>query len=136
MLREQVQDRRVLQALRKRTIHHPLVRHSLLAQAGVERKVERQQQIPDAPELLLVLPARLEMGKEGADGLHLLFFQIGEVVLQGTEVGDVGEQLAGIDQVFVHVVEIREQHPAPEDELVQAFRPGAAGLIEGLVAIV
>ena len=44
-----------------------------------------------------------------------------EIILNATEIRHIGEQSPGIDQVFVHIIEVRKQHVAPEDELIQGF---------------
>ena len=88
----------------------------------MKRTVERQQDVPDAAELLLVPASRAEMRQEGPDRLLLPLVQPGEIVLHGTEIRDVGEEFLRIHQVFVHVVEVGQQHPAPEDEFVQRLR--------------
>ena len=41
----------------------------------------------------------------------------------------VGEELAGVDEVLVDVVEVAEEHLAPVDEVVEGFGGGAATYI-------
>ena len=135
-LRHQVGRRRILQAFGQRAVHLSLISHPLFAQSRVEIPIERQQQVPDAPEFLFVFPACFEMLQELADGRFLRLVEVTEILLHSTEVGDICEKALGIDQILVHVGEVRQQHPAPEDELVQRLRLGAGLLVERLVAVV
>ena len=136
-LRHQVRGGRLLQTVGQCTVHLPFGGHSLFAQTRVEIAVQRQQQVPDAPEGLLVLAARVEMFQELPDGGLLRLVQVVEAVLDASEIGDVREELFGIDEVLVHVGEVRQQHPAPEDEIVQRLGLRASvTLVERLVAVV
>ena len=135
-LRHQVRGGRVLQALGQLAVDLALRGHALFAQPRVEIAVERQQQVPDAPEGVLVFAARVEMLQELADGRFLRLVQVVEAVLDAAEVGDVGEELLGIDEVLVHVGEVRQQHAAPEDEVVERLRLRSVALVERLVAVI
>ena len=136
MLPHQVRRRGVLQALRHGPVGHAVVGHPLFAQPRPEIPVQRQEDVPDAPEGLLVLPARTEMGEECTEGLLLLRGEVAEIVLQGAQVRDVGEELLRVRQELVRVAEIGQQHVAPEDELVELLRLGAALLVERPVAVI
>ena len=72
------------------------------------------------------------MLQEAFDGLALGVGQVGEIVLDGLEVGYVGEEHLRVDPVFVDVVEVAEEDVAPENELVKRLRLG----IQGPVAVV
>ena len=63
-----------------------------------------------------------EMGDEMPDGLALDVGQMAVIVLDALEVGDIGEQVLRVHEELVHVVEIRQDDFAPEDELVQGLR--------------
>ena len=46
------------------------------------------------------------------------------------EVTGVGEELAGVDEVFIDVVEVSQQHFAPVDEIVERLLAAAAFYID------
>ncbi len=50
--------------------------------------------------------------------------QITESVLQLTVIGNIGEKLPRIDKILVHVIEIPQNHIAPEDEFIQRLSLG------------
>ncbi len=129
-------------------VDHPLVCEPPAAQRLVELHIYGIQQIPDPEKTLLgsgmvrrhidfqppVL--RAEMGDKRLNGPALRLAQPGIVILNVPEVRDVGEYVTGIDQIFVYVVEIVENHIAPEDELVQSLRPVPATLqSRGIAAV-
>ena len=51
--------------------------------------------------------------------LPLPFCQILERILNILEIGHIRENLLGICQIFVHIIEITKQNISPEDEIIQ-----------------
>ena len=55
--------------------------------------------------------------------LQLIIAEKG-IVLHRLELRHIGEELFGVDKVFVHVVEVGQDHLSPEDEFVQRLTVG------------
>jgi hypothetical protein len=64
----------------------------------------------------------IEMADEALNGLALGRSQILERILQRLEVNYICKQSRSIDKVFIDIVEISQQHIAPENEFIQSFR--------------
>ena len=133
----------VLQALGQRPVHHPLIGHSFLPQRLREIPVQGVQEVPDLQEAGLDVLVRIhgdgqpagvvpEVGHKAVHRIALDVRQIGETVLQPLEIGHIGEQGLRVHQVLVHVVEVRQDHVAPEEELVQGLGLGVKGLVAGI----
>ena len=121
------------QALGQVTVHHPLIGHSLRPEAPAEVLIKRKEDVPDLEETGLhggvvriqtdgqpAVPVA-EMVHEMQDGLPLDFRQVAVVVLDILEIRHVSEQVLRVHEELVHVAEVREDHLAPEDELVQGL---------------
>ena len=132
------------QALGEVAIDHSFVGHFLLPEAFPEIDIERVQDIPDLEEAGLdrgfiriqmhrqaAVPVA-EMGDKAQDGLPLNVGQVAIIVLDALEIGHVGKEALRIHQVLVHIVEIREDHLAPENELIEGFRLGEDGPVGGV----
>ncbi len=63
------------------------------------------------------------MTGQAGNGLALGLGQVFEAILQSLEIRYVRKQVTGMDEVFVHIVKIAQQHIAPEDEFIQRFGP-------------
>ena len=134
------------QALGQVAVHHPLVGHPLRAETRPEILIEREKDVPDLQEaglhggIVRVQPDGqaavpvAEMVHEMQDGLALDVRQVAVVVLDVLEVRHVGEQVLRVHEELVHVAEVREDHLAPEDELVQGLGLRVHGLV-GLVQL-
>ena len=72
------------------------------------------------------------MKDERLDRLPLDIRQIREGILDGLEVGNVGEQLSGIRQIFVDIVEIGKDHVTPEYEFIKRFGLWIKFLVAGM----
>ena len=84
---------------------------------------------------LAAAPAE-EIGPELLDGRHLFVREIIITRIDLLQVTDVTEETAGVHEVFVHVVEIPQQHVAPIDKRVKALLRLLAGPHQGgIVAI-
>ena len=113
-------------------VHLAFIGQAARLQRLPERPVQRQEDVPDLQEtaldVLLPLPGGavplLEMPEEALQGGALRLREIGEGVAHVLELGEVGEQLRRVDEVLVHVAEVRQQHVAPEDELIQGLGLG------------
>ena len=130
---QQVPDRDVLQAGRKIPVDHPLIGHGPFFQMGVEPAVQGIEDVPDPEEPHLDVPVRVhidrepagpvpEMGQETVHGVLLVLREIGITVLDRLEIGNIREKVLRVREIFVDVVEIREDDVSPEDELVQRLR--------------
>ena len=121
------------QAFGQVAVHHPLIGHSLRPEAPAEVLIKRKEDVPDLEETGLhggvvriqtdgqpAVPVA-EMVHEMQDGLPLDFRQVAVVVLDILEIRHVGEQVLRVHEELVHVAEVREDHLAPEDELVQGL---------------
>jgi len=66
-------------------------------------------------------PFRIKVPEKTADGRFLLFAQVFQRIGEGCLFLDVSEQLGGISQVLVYVVEIGEEHFPPQVKRVERF---------------
>ena len=123
LLRQQIHGTVLLHLLGQRAVQHAGIGHALFLQPFPETGVQRQEDIPD-PEKLHGHPAAFrEVTGQAGDGLALGLGQVFEPVLQSLEIRYVRKQVTGMDEVFVHIVKIAQQHIAPKDEFIQRFGP-------------
>ena len=54
--------------------------------------------------------------------IFLIFREIRVIILNFTEILDIGKNMIRIDQILVHIIKIGQNHISPENELIQAFR--------------
>ncbi len=112
------------QALDRRALDQSRVAHAQGAQPLAEPAVDRGQRAPhveEAPLLLRQVAVAEQLGPERPQDAHLLGREVREVGLQLLQVGDVAEEPVGVDQVFVHRVEVAQQRLAPEIEAVEGL---------------
>ena len=121
-LRERVAAR--AQPVGCRTLDHAVVGDAQFGKAFAQPAVDRPQGLPDGQEPPLLgrkVGLVAQRGPEGLHDLQLARREVGDVGLQLLEIRNVAEEPVGIHAVFVDRVEVRQEHVAPEVELVEGF---------------
>ena len=123
-----------LHPLRQVPVHQAFIGQAFFRQALPEAFVQRIKQVPKPKEAALdgTLFSVPEMEEKMLDGFALVIAQVVEAVLQGFEIAHVLQQGPRVHPVFVHIVEIGQQHISPEDEFVQGLRGGIQFLVAGV----
>ena len=118
------------------TVEHAFISDALLTQTGSELGIYVSENVPQGRETLFEFGGVFygEMMEKLADGLLLAFFQKFIMVRQVVQVFQVAEQGVSVRHVLVCIVEIGNQHFAPEIELVECFL-AAGGVTEYLVKV-
>ena len=117
-----------IQLLHHVTIYHALVGNARLGEVRTEVPVYVAQFVPKGDEFVLQLRAFFdgEAVEEPLDGLFLLLVEEVEAVHDVLQLLQVAEELVGIHQVLVHIVEVADEQFAPKVEIVKRLL--AAGL--------
>ena len=105
-------------------MNHALVSEPLLAQTIAETVIDVGPASPNRHKTLFFLGKLAfepEASPETGDHLDLFGSQIGAVALERFQVAHIGEKHVGIDQVLVDLIEIGQQHAAPEIKRVETF---------------
>ena len=105
-------------------VNHALVSEPLLAQTIAETVIDVGHASPNRHKTLFFLGKLAfepEASPETGDHLDLFGSQIGAVALERFQVAHIGEKHVGIDQVLVDLIEIGQQHAAPEIKRVETF---------------
>ena len=130
-----------LEPLSEVPIHHAFISHTFLMKLLPEVRIERIQDVPDLEKTGFYRtvvrvqadgePASViaEMRDEMPDSFALGVGQVTVVILDALEVRHVGEKVFRIHEELVHVIEVREDDLAPEDEFVQGFSLGINRLV-------
>ena len=115
----------------KKALPHSFVAKFFFGEVAFEGLVGGVEFVPHLQELFL-LPAELlgmETAPKAADEVDLPGREVGEFVLDFLQGYEVGEQGPGVNEVFVDVVEVAEQHVAPEIEVVEPFVASGTGKV-------
>ena len=114
-------ERPLADALGGGTLHHAVVGDAQCGEPLAEAAVDRAERPPDGQETALLLRevGLLAERRPEGDDPQLGRRQVGYIGLDLLDILDVAEEHRGVDQVFVHRVEVREQHVAPEVEPVE-----------------
>ena len=104
-------------------VEHAFVCDSLFSQHLSVSGIYFSQYIPERDEALFEFRHLMdgEVMEKLADGFFLSFFQKIVVICQGVQIPEVAEQSVRIGQVLVGIIEIADQHLAPEIKVVQRF---------------
>ena len=105
-------------------MHHPLISKPLIKKILSILLIDRSERSPNRYELLLLLRKvpffSKALPKTGNNG-NLLRRQIGAIIFQFPQITDISKKHISVDQIFINLIEIRQEHIAPKIELVKGF---------------
>ena len=104
-------------------VHHAFVGDAKFREVSAVVAVDVAQLIPEGDEFCFQLRALFygEILEELADGFFLLLVKEVVAVHDVLQFLQIAEELVGIYEVFVHVVEVADEQFSPEVEVIQSL---------------